>query len=211
MAPHRTLLIACGALAKEIMAVLGGQGVGDITLTCLPADLHNRPEQIPERVVEKVRRAKDEFDRIFVLYGDCGTGGRLDAALEAEGVERIEGPHCYSFYAGHAEFEALAEEEIGSFYLTDYLVRHFDRLIIAGLGIDKHPELLDMYFQNYRRLVYLAQIEDPELDRQARAAAAKLGLEYVYRHTGYGELATCLDEMKKKGSGNGTADDRLLA
>ena len=186
--PRKTLLIACGALAREILALIEANGWTHLALECLPAKLHNRPERIPEAVRGKIREAQDRYDRILVAYADCGTGGRLDRVLEEEGVARIGGPHCYSFYAGAAAFEALHDEEPGSFYLTDYLARHFDTLIIKGMGLDRHPELMEVYFGNYRRLVYLAQTEDAELQAKAKAAAAKLGLDYEYRFTGYGEL-----------------------
>jgi hypothetical protein len=128
-------------------------------------------------------------EKFFVLYGDCGTGGLLDAVLEEEGVPRIPGPHCYQFYAGIADFTRLTDAEPGCFFLTDYLARHFERLIIEGLGLDRHPELRDDYFGNYTKLVYLAQREDAGLRTAARAAAARLGLAYEYRLTGYGEMA----------------------
>ena len=189
MAPARTLLIACGALARETLAAIEANGLRHVEVTCLSALLHNRPERIPEAVRAKIREHRAEFDRILVLYADCGTGGALDAVLAEEGVERIGGPHCYAFYAGQDAFAALADAEPGTFYLTDFLTRQFDTLVIEGLGLDRHPELLDMYFGNYRRLVYLAQTEDAELQAQARAAADRLGLTYEYRFTGLGELA----------------------
>ena len=189
MAPARTLLIACGALARETLAAIEANGLRHVEVTCLSALLHNRPERIPEAVRAKIREHRAEFDRILVLYADCGTGGALVAVLAEEGVERIGGPHCYAFYAGQDAFAALADAEPGTFYLTDFLTRQFDTLVIEGLGLDRHPELLDMYFGNYRRLVYLAQTEDAELQAQARAAADRLGLTYEYRFTGLGELA----------------------
>jgi hypothetical protein len=182
------LLIACGALAHEIMAVLRRSGFEQIEVQCLPAKLHNRPQLIPDAVREKIREARAGFETIFVLYGDCGTGGLLDQMLREEGVERIGGAHCYQFFAGNAEFAAMADEDPYSYYLTDFLVRHFQRLVIEGLGIDRHPELKPMYFGNYKRLVYLAQTRSPEREAEARAAAETLGLDYVYRYTGYGEL-----------------------
>ena len=181
-----TLVIACGALAREFMAVVERNGWSNLTITCLPASWHNRPERIPEGVRRKIRAARGRYDRVVVLYGDCGTGGVLDQVLAEEGVERIPGPHCYEFFAGPQAFDQLMEEEPGSFFLTDYMVRHFDRLIIQGLALDRHPELRDAYFGNYRRLVYLSQIEDPRLAAKARAAADRLGLAFEHRHTGYG-------------------------
>lgn len=188
----QTLLIACGALAREIVDVIRLNGWSHLSVTCLPAIWHNRPEKIPEGVRAKIRGARGHYDRILVVYGDCGSGGMLDRVLEEEGVERIEGPHCYAFYSGVEDFVASAEADPFCFYLTDYLARHFDRLIIEGLGIDRHPELLPSYFGNYKTLVYLAQTEDEELRAKAEAAAERLGLAYEYRFTGYGELAAFL-------------------
>jgi hypothetical protein len=185
----RTLLIACGALARETLAAIEANGLDHIEVTCISALLHNRPEQIPAAVRAKIREHRKSFARILVLYADCGTGGELDRVLAEEGVERIGGPHCYAFYAGQKAFEELADAEPGTFYLTDFLTRQFDTLVIEGLGLDRHPELLPMYFGNYRRLVYLAQTEDPELKVAARAAATRLGLAYEHRFTGLGELA----------------------
>jgi hypothetical protein len=185
----RTLLIACGALARETLAVLSASGLTHLDVTCVSALLHNRPERIPEAVRDKIREHRPHYERILVLYGDCGTGGMLDQVLAEEGVTRIAGPHCYAFYAGEAVFDALADAEPGTFYLTDFLARQFDTLVIEGLGLDRHPELLPLYFGNYKRLVYLAQTEDPELQAAARAAALRLGLAYEHRFTGLSGLA----------------------
>ena len=187
--PH-TQILACGALAREILALIEGGGLEGVELACLPAKLHNQPQFIPERVRESIRAAKARgVERVLVAYADCGTGGRLDRVLEEEGAERIQGPHCYAFYTGQADFAALMEAEPASFFLTDYLARHFETLILKGMGIDRHPELQEMMFGNYKRLVYLAQEDSPELRAKAEAAAARLGLEYEHRKTGYGELA----------------------
>ena len=187
------LVIGCGALARELVELTRRAGLPAMDLTCLPASLHNRPEQIPARVAARIRRARrDGYDRIFVAYADCGTGGLLDTVLDEEGVARLEGAHCYEVYAGRAAFAALHDEEPGTFYLTDYLVRNFDRLVVRGLGIDRHPELLPIYFGNYRRLVYLAQVEDADLATRAQAAADRLGLTFERRLVGLGELATSL-------------------
>jgi hypothetical protein len=188
----RTLVIACGALARETLAVIEANRLDHIDVTCLPAIWHNRPEKIAPGVRRKIRAARARYDEILCLYGDCGTGGELDKVLAEEGVERIEGPHCYAFFAGLAAFDALQEEEIGSFYLTDFLVRHFDRLIIKGLGLDRHPQLLPVYFGNYRRVVYLAQTDDPGLLRKAEAAAQRLNLPLLVRATGLDGLAPFL-------------------
>lgn len=187
--PPRILLIACGALAREALAVLRANRLEHVELGCLPASLHNRPERIPDAVRARIRAAGDGFDRILVLYGDCGTGGELDRVLAEEGAERIEGPHCYAFYAGGTVFEALAEAEPGTFYLTDFLTRQFETLVVEGLGLDRHPELLPLYFGNYRRLVYLAQTDDARLTTKAEAAAERLGLAFERRFTGLGGLS----------------------
>jgi len=199
-APCRTLLIACGALAHELIAVLRASGFEHVEVRCLPAELHNRPERIPCAVRDKIRAARGEFERVFVAYADCGTGGGLDAVLAEEGVERIPGAHCYEFFAGGEHFAALAEQEPGTFYLTDFLTRHFERLVIEGLGLACHPELRDAYFGNYRRLVYLAQRDDPALVEQARAAAERLGLKFVHRRTGYGGLQAALERLRRQSS-----------
>lgn len=190
--PSRVLVIGCGALATELVAVIDQAGLSNVDLTCLPATLHNRPGGIPALVREKIRQARPRYERIFIAYADCGTGGLLDAVLADEDVERLPGAHCYEFYATAPAFAAIAEEELGTFYLTDFLARNFERLVITGLGIDRHPELLTTYFGNYTRLVYLAQTDDPTLVATARRAARRLGLTFEVRSTGYGELATSL-------------------
>lgn len=195
----RTLLIACGALAKEVVELIRLNDWPHMSVTCLPAIWHNTPDRIPEGVRQKIRAARADYERIMVLYGDCGSGGLLDQVLAEEGVERIDGPHCYAFYTGLKDFADLAEADPACFYLTDYLARHFDRLIIEGLGLDRHPELLPDYFGNYTTLVYLAQTEDEDLKRRAEEAAEKLGLDYLYRYTGYGELG----DFMRAASGGG--------
>lgn len=186
------LLIACGALAREIVALKRANGWSTLDVQCLPPELHNRPEQIPAAVRDAIRAGRATHERVFVAYADCGTGGLLDSVLAQEGVERLPGAHCYQFFAGSQAFATLADEEPGTFYLTDFLVRHFERLVVAGLGLDRHPELTQEYFRNYRRLVYLVQARDEQLCAAARAAADRLGLDYEERETGYGELATQL-------------------
>jgi len=185
--PEKTMLIACGALANETLAVIERNGWDFMDVTCLPASYHNYPDKIPEAMRTKIRAAREDgYGNVVALFADCGTGGALDVVLREEGVDRIPGAHCYEFYSGSHVFDQIAEEEIGTFYLTDFLARHFDRLIIEGLGIDRHPQLLDMYFQHYKRLVYLAQVDDPELDAAAEAAAKKLNVEYKRVFTGLG-------------------------
>ena len=188
------LLIACGALAREIVDLIERNHWTAFDVQCLPAKWHNTPEKIVPGVREKIRAAKGHYKSIFVLYGDCGTGGLLDKLLEEEGVERIDGPHCYAFFSGNEAFAAKAEDEFTAFYLTDYLARHFDKLIWAGLGLDRHPELLPLYFGNYTKIIYLAQTRDEDLAKKAMAAARKLGLDYEYRFVGYGELESDLEQ-----------------
>jgi hypothetical protein len=186
------LLIACGALAREIIDLIERNRWTAFDVACLPAKWHNRPQLIAPGVREKIRSAKGRYRKIFVVYGDCGSGGMLDKVLEEEGVERIDGPHCYAFYSGNADFARRQEEDVTAFFLTDYLARHFDKLIWEGLGLKDHPELLPDYFGNYTKVVFLAQTRDEELAKRAMAAAKKLGLAYEYRYTGYGELETAL-------------------
>ncbi len=189
-APRRPLVIGCGALAHELVELTRRAGLPAMDLTCLPASLHNRPERIPGAVAARIRKAREQgYDQIFVAYADCGTGGLLDSVLDAEGIARLEGAHCYEVYAGRAAFASLHDAEPGTFYLTDFLVRNFERLVVRGLGLDRHPELLPVYFGNYRRLVYLAQADDAGLTALAIAAAERLGgLAFERRLSGLGEL-----------------------
>lgn len=181
------LVIGCGALARELLDVVAHHALPNIRVECLPAILHNRPEKIPGAVRARLESAHG-YDRVYVAYGDCGTGGMLDRVLEEYGVERLPGAHCYQFYSGIDAFAQLHDDEPATFYLTDYLARHFERLIWQGLGLDRYPELLEDYFGNYRRLVYLAQLDDQRLAEGARQAADRLGLEFERRLVGYGEL-----------------------
>jgi hypothetical protein len=187
----RVLVLACGALAREILALRDLNGWSHMDLHCLPAILHNHPERIAPAVEAAVAEAKGRYDRILVAYADCGTGGLLRAACDRLGVAMIEGPHCYSFFEGNAAFAARGE--VTAFYLTDFLVRQFDAFVWRPLGLDRHPELRDLYFGNYETLVYLAQTDDPALDDRARDCAHRLGLRYERRVTGYGDLARALE------------------
>ena len=186
----RVLVVGCGALARELVALT--KDLPNVDITCLPATFHNRPGGIPAAVRERIRRRRAGYDRVFVAYADCGTGGLLDPVIAEEGVERLAGAHCYEFYATSPEFAKLVDDEPATFFLTDFLARNFDRLVIKGLGLDRHPELHDQYFGNYQRLVYLAQTDDPALTATARRAARRLGLRYERRQTGYGQLATTI-------------------
>ena len=191
----KNLIIACGALAKEIKTLIKNNDWNIFEIICLPAIFHNSPERIVPQIKNKIHGAKKskKFNNIIVAYGDCGTGGDLDKLLKAEGINRIKGNHCYELYAGLNGFEDLTNQEIGTFYLTDYLVRFFDNLILDGLGINSNPKLRDLYFKNYHRLVYLAQIKDPDLKCQAKKAAKTLGLSFTYKYTGYGTLKPFLN------------------
>ena len=183
-------VIACGMIAREIMAVNSMLGFDHIDLKCLPADYHHHPQKIAPAMERAIAAARaDGFEQIFAGYADCGTNGALDAVLDRHGVERIEGPHCFSFYAGNAAFQAAHDDYITTFFITDFLARHFERLVWQGLGLDRHPQLLPLYFGNYTRLIYLAQTDDAALDAKAEAAAERLGLAYERHATGYGELA----------------------
>jgi hypothetical protein len=186
------LVIACGALAREITALRRVNGWTELDVCYLPPQLHNRPEHIAAEVQQQIRAQRDRYERIFVAYGDCGTGGRLDAMLQAEGVERIPGAHCYEFFASPEVFAALADAEPGTFYLTDFLVRHFEHLVTRSLGLDRHPELAPLYFGNYRRVVYLAQSPGEQSLAKAQSIAAHMGLEFKFQFTGYGGLAARL-------------------
>jgi hypothetical protein len=199
--PSRLVIVGCGALARELLALT--RGIPGVRVEGVDARLHMRPAKITAAVAAKVETVRERHGRdvrIFVGYADCGTVGALDAYLEREGIGRIEGAHCFEFYAGAAAYAASQEEEVGTFYLTDFLARQFESIIIAGLGLDRHPELLPMYFGNYRRLVYLAQTDDPELTARARAAADHLGLAFERRMTGYGELAPSIHHAVEMGA-----------
>ncbi|MBN2739293.1 MAG: DUF1638 domain-containing protein [Rhodobacteraceae bacterium] len=194
----RLLLIACGALAREILELKRLNGWDHLDLTCLPAILHNYPEKITQAVADAVVKHRDNYDDIFVAYADCGTGGQLAQKCKELGVEMIAGPHCYSFFEGNAAFAETAEDEITAYYLTDFLVRQFDAFVWRPMGFDRHPELIEMMFGNYDRLIYQAQTNDPALDAKAAEAAARLGLRYERRFTGYGDLATSLAAFAQK-------------
>ena len=188
-----TLLIACGALAREVIA-LRDRHDWDVKILAVPALLHMEPQRIPSAIAKRIAETAGEYERTIIVYGDCGTGGALDDMLAALDVERISGPHCYEQYAGTKSFDAMMENEPGTFFLTDYLAQSFDHLVLEGLGLDEHPELRDMYFGNYTRMVYLQQREDPKLVAKAQAAAEALDLPLEIHKTGYGALEERLSE-----------------
>jgi len=191
------LVIACGALAREITELKKSYGWDHLHLVCIDAKLHLRPALIPDRLREIIRSHKDNFDRIFVAYADCGTGGEIDRVIaeEGEGIERLPGAHCYQFFVGEERFAALSDAEPGTFYLTDFLAQHFERFVIKPLQLEQHPELRDAFFGNYRRLVYLSQTRSEELLQAARDAAERLELDFEHVHCGYGGLETGLHDF----------------
>ena len=186
----RVLLIACGALAREILAIKAANGLTHLDLQCLPAILHNHPERIVPAVRAAVEKYRSAYDQLFVVYADCGTGGQLEAACSELGIEMIAGPHCYSFFEGNDVF--ATRDEVTVFYLTDFLVRQFDAFVWQPLGLDRHPDLREMYFGNYEKLVYQAQTDDPDLTAKAKICADRLGLAFERRFTGYGDLTMAL-------------------
>ena len=190
----RILLIACGALAREILALNKANGWDHLHLHCLPANYHHTPDKIVASVEKMVSERRDEFEDIFVVYADCGTGGLLQAACDRMGIQMIQGPHCYSFFEGNDAFENL--DEMTAFYLTDFSVRQFDAFIWKPLGMDRHPDLRDMYFGNYEKVVYQAQVDDPALTELAKSHAARLGLKFERRFTGYGDLSVALQNLR---------------
>jgi len=193
--PATLQVIACGALARELMVLLDQLPDGVVSLTCLPAAWHNHPEKIVPGLKRKVVAARRKGMQIAVAYGDCGTGGTLDAFLEAEQIPRIAGPHCYEMFLGKVKFDAEMETALGTFFLTDYMVRHFERIVMKGMGIRQHPELRDMYFGHYTRVLYIAQTDCKKLRAKARQAAIELGLDYEYRYTGYGDFHGFLSKL----------------
>ncbi|MBZ9820406.1 DUF1638 domain-containing protein [Mesorhizobium sp. CA4] len=185
----RLLVIACGMIAREVLAVKQRLKLDHLELTCLPAEFHFYPDRIAPAMDKAIEKAKAEgYQRIFVGYADCGTGGLLDRVIEKHGVERMAGPHCFAFYQGMDAYAKVADDDMMSFYMTDFLCRQFEAFFIKPLGLDRHPELIKDYFGNYEKLIYLAQTDDPELDKVAEKAAVMLGLTYERRSTGYGDL-----------------------
>ena len=191
--PKPILIIACGALAHDIIQLQKLNNWNHLHLKCLDAELHNKPQLIAGKLRTAIRHHKPQYENIFVAYADCGTGGQIDRLLEEEGIERLPGAHCYSFFAGEDRFQKIAEQELGTFYLTDFLVKHFDRIMIKGLKLDLYPELRDQFFGNYTRLVYLSQEVDMDLLDQAKGAAAMLGLSFEHQPCGYGDLHAGLE------------------
>jgi hypothetical protein len=193
--PEKVLIIACGMIAREVLAVQERLGLDHIELTCLPAEFHYRPDRIAPAMDAAIVKARAEgYRHIFAGYADCGTGGMLDKVLEKHGVERMPGPHCFAVYQGMDAYARVADDDMMSFYMTDFLCRQFEAFFIKPLGLDRHPELVQDYFGNYEKLIYLAQTDDPALEKVAVDAARMLGLAYERRLTGYGDLAPALKQ-----------------
>jgi hypothetical protein len=196
--PESILILGCGALARELLDITRRNNMEHMTVECLPAILHNTPDDITPAVRSRLDRAQGKYDQIFVAYADCGTGGHLDALLDEYGVERIPGAHCYEFFTGRDLFAELADAEIGTLWLTDYLLKHFDRFMWTGLGIDRHPELLSMYFGNYTRVAYISQNPTPELIEQGKEIAERIGLKFEHIEVGYGDVEPILIQVGAK-------------
>lgn len=198
IASPRLRLIACGALARELLAIINQLPPDAAELTCLPAAWHNHPEKIVPGIKSKVKAARKAGFTPVVIYGDCGTGGQLDAFLDEENIARIPGPHCYQSFMGEADFDAAMDQELGTFFLTDYMVRHFERIVMKGMGLSDHPHLRDIYFAHYNRVLYIAQTDDAALVEKARQAATTLQLDYDYHYTGYGDYTAFLNNLCRR-------------
>ena len=197
--PEKVLVIACGMIAREVLAVKERLGLDYLELTCLPAEFHYYPDRIPPAMDAAIEKARAQgYAHIFAGYADCGTGGMLDRVLERHGVERMAGPHCFAFYQGEAAFARVADDDMLSFYMTDFLCRQFDAFFMKPLRLDRHPELAQDFFGNYEKVVYLAQTDDPSLEKVAQDAATMLGLAYEKRMTGYGDLESALEQAGRK-------------
>ena len=193
----KRLVLGCGALVYDLLRLLKqNPSISDkVNIQCLPASWHNSPQLIAPGVEDYLSKNAHLYKDVYIAYADCGTGGALDKVLKKYDAKRIDGANCYEFFAGTETFEKLSEEEIGTFYLTDYLVKNFNRIMIKGLGLDKHPELFDVYFEHYKKLVYLAQTENEEWKRDAEKYAKDFGFDYEYRLVGTGSLDSVFEEI----------------
>ena len=197
MKDKEILIIGCGAIAHEVREIIELNNWDNVRLQCLNADLHNTPKILPKKIKEAIDANLNDYSKIFLAYADCGTGGLIDLMLKDYDIERLDGAHCYEFYSGSSVFEELSEKEIGTFYLTDFLVKNFDRLVIDGLGIQKYPALKEDYFKNYKNVVYLAQKQDNVLESKARECADYLNLEFSALFTGLNNLENQLNKAMK--------------
>ena len=206
-----TLILACGALARELLAVRNANQLDTLSVECLPASLHHTPALIPAAIRRRLETSVEVYDRVLVGYADCGTAGALDEVCEEFGATRLPGAHCFEFFAGVGVYEELQEQELGTFYLTDFLARHFDRFVLDALGINEHPELEALYFGNYKRMIYLSQVSSDDLLARAEAAAARLGLDFEHRPSGYGELQPVTIRFADRSEAAASQDDLELA
>ena len=197
MKDKEILIIGCGAIAHEVREIIELNNWDNVRLQCLNADLHNTPKILPAKIKESIDSNINDYSKIFLAYADCGTGGLIDLILKDYDIERLDGAHCYEFYSGSSVFEELSEKEIGTFYLTDFLVKNFDRLVVDGLGIQKYPALKEEYFKNYKNVVYLAQKQDNVLESKARECADYLNLEFSALFTGLNNLENQLNKAMK--------------
>jgi len=193
----KRLVLGCGALVYDLLRLIKqNPSFSDkVNLQCLPAGWHNTPQLIAPGVEDYLSKNAHLYEDVYIAYADCGTGGALDRVINKYDAKRINGAHCYEFFAGKDVFEKLSEEEIGTFYLTDYLVKNFNRIMIKGLGLDKHPELFEIYFEHYKKLVYLAQTENEQWKKDAEQYAKDFGFEYEYRLVGTGSLDSVFEEI----------------
>ncbi|MFT7532963.1 MAG: hypothetical protein ACI9FD_003998 [Gammaproteobacteria bacterium] len=192
MTPAKSLIIACGALSHELVELIRINQWAHIDLTCLPAYWHHTPEKIPEGLRKKIKQSRDKYSKIFVMYGDCGTWGQIDSVCSEEGAERIEGPHCFSFLMGNDEFEKYTDDNITTFYLTDFFCEYFEKFVWQALGLDRRDDMVEFVFGNYKKVVYLAQTDNAKMRARAVEIATKLNLEYEYRYTGYGDMKVAM-------------------
>ena len=197
MKDKEILIIGCGAIAHEVREIIELNNWDNVRLQCLNADLHNTPKLLPKKIKEAIDTNLNDYSKIFLAYADCGTGGLIDLILKDYDIERLDGAHCYEFYSGSSVFKELSEKEIGTFYLTDFLVKNFDRLVIDGLGIQKYPALKEEYFKNYKNVVYLAQKQDNVLESKARECADYLNLEFSVLFTGLNNLENQLNKAMR--------------
>ena len=192
-------MIACGALAGHIRDIVARRG-WPVAVHALPAVLHNRPQQITPMAERAVCHALANGHRVALAYADCGTYGALDELCVTYGIRRLPGLHCYDLFAGPARLAAMFDAEPGTYVLTDFLLRGFDRLVLASLGLDKYPELWPDYFGHYRRLVWLAQepaasADSAALEAAAARVAALFGLPLTRVDTGVSRLERELAEL----------------
>ena len=186
-------LLICGALGKEVKAIVDAHNL-EVDVFGIPAMHHFYPKKIVQAVEAKLQNLSHTYERVVVVYGDCGTAGALDPILERYGAVRLQGPHCYEIFAGPG-FDRMMEEEPATFFLTDWLVRNFERAVIRGLGLDRYPDLKQIYFGNYLKLIYLVQFPNEALIEKAQEIGEYLGLPLTTRFTGVEGLGSRLRHL----------------